>query len=124
MRDTSNFKVKIDGHIAWLTLNRPEKRNAMGIGFFEEIGKLFDDFDQDANLRVIIIKAEGKSFSARSAKLSGAPRAWAEPAQTNANKNAKPAAYRTNQSVPRDTAVALAVLRVFPESRFTYNLLC
>ncbi len=64
MRDTSNFKVKIDGHIAWLTLNRPEKRNAMGIGFFEEIGKLFDDFDQDANLRVIIIKAEGKSFSA------------------------------------------------------------
>ena len=64
MQDTSNFKVKIDGHIAWLTLNRPEKRNAMGIGFFEEIGKLFDDFDQDANLRVIIIKAEGKSFSA------------------------------------------------------------
>ena len=64
MQDTSNFKVKIDGHIAWLTLNRPEKRNAMGIGFFEEIGKLFDDFDQDANLRVIIIKAAGKSFSA------------------------------------------------------------
>ena len=64
MRDTSNFKVKIDGHIAWLTLNRPEKRNAMGTGFFEEIGKLFDDFDQNANLRVIIIKAEGKSFTA------------------------------------------------------------
>ena len=60
----SNFKVKIDGHIAWLTLNRPEKRNAMGLAFFEEIGELFDDFDHDAHIRVVIIKAEGKSFTA------------------------------------------------------------
>jgi enoyl-CoA hydratase len=64
MSDESNFKVKIDSHIAWLTLNRPEKRNAMGLAFFEEIGELFDDFDRDAHIRVIIIKAEGKSFSA------------------------------------------------------------
>ena len=64
MNDKSNFKVKIDSHIAWLTLNRPEKRNAMGLAFFEEIGELFDDFDRDAHIRVVIIKAEGKSFSA------------------------------------------------------------
>ena len=64
MSDKSNFKVKVDGHIAWLTLNRPERRNVMGRSFFEEIGDLFDDFDQDARIRVVIIKAEGKSFSA------------------------------------------------------------
>ena len=64
MKKTSNFKITIDDHIAWLTLNRPEKRNAMEIGFFEEIGALFDKFDQDADIRVVIIKAEGQSFTA------------------------------------------------------------
>jgi enoyl-CoA hydratase len=64
MSDKSNFRVKKDGHIAWLTLNRPEKRNTMGLAFFEEIGELFDNFARDAHIRVVIIKAEGKSFSA------------------------------------------------------------
>jgi enoyl-CoA hydratase len=36
----------------------------MGLAFFEEIGNLFEDFDSDPNVRVVIIKAEGKSFSA------------------------------------------------------------
>ncbi|MGD8992693.1 MAG: crotonase/enoyl-CoA hydratase family protein [Desulfobacterales bacterium] len=64
MVETSNFKVEIDGHIAWLILNRPEKRNTMGLAFFAEIEGLFEDFDNDPNVRAIIIKAEGKSFSA------------------------------------------------------------
>ena len=64
MKTTDNFKIDIDDHIAWLTLNRPEKRNIMGLSFFSEIGDLFDDFDGDPNIRVVIIKAEGKSFSA------------------------------------------------------------
>lgn len=76
MNETSNFKTKIDNHIVWLTLNRPAKRNTMGLAFFEEIGELFDGFDRDADIRVVIIKAEGKSFSAgtdleEAAKLLG-----------------------------------------------------
>ena len=64
MSETSNFKIETDNHIAWLTLNRPEKRNVMGLAFFDEIGTCFDDFDRDPNIRVVIIRAEGKSFSA------------------------------------------------------------
>ncbi|MBT8330778.1 MAG: crotonase/enoyl-CoA hydratase family protein [Deltaproteobacteria bacterium] len=64
MTEISNFKVEIDGHIAWLILNRPKKRNTMGLAFFKEIEDLFEDFDSDPNVRVVIIKAEGKSFSA------------------------------------------------------------
>ena len=76
MSDKSNFKVKTDHHIAWLTLSRPEKRNTMGLAFFEEIGELFDGFDRDPDIRVVVIKAEGKSFSAgtdleEAAKLLG-----------------------------------------------------
>lgn len=76
MNETSYFKVEVDDHIAWLTLNRPDKRNTMGLAFFLEIGNRFDDFDQDPDIRVVIIKAEGKSFSAgtdleEAAKLLG-----------------------------------------------------
>ena len=76
MNETSYFKVEVDNHIAWLILNRPAQRNTMGLAFFEEIGELFDNFDRDADVRVVIIKAEGKSFSAgtdleEAAKLLG-----------------------------------------------------
>jgi enoyl-CoA hydratase len=64
MTETTNFKVETDAHIAWLILNRPEKRNVMGLAFFDEIGACFDDFDRDPDIRVVIIRAEGKSFSA------------------------------------------------------------
>jgi enoyl-CoA hydratase len=64
MAEASNFKVETDNHIAWLILNRPEKRNVMGLAFFEEIGSCFDDFDRNPDIRAVIIRAEGKSFSA------------------------------------------------------------
>ena len=64
MIETENFKVEQEDHIAWLILNRPEKRNTMGAAFFKEIGKLCDRFDRDPNVRVVVIRAEGKSFSA------------------------------------------------------------
>ncbi len=64
MPATSNFKVQIGGHVAWLILNRPEKRNTMGMSFYTEMEELLDDLDRDTSVRVVIIKGEGKSFSA------------------------------------------------------------
>jgi enoyl-CoA hydratase/carnithine racemase len=64
MNANANFTVEIDHHIAWLTLNRPEKRNVMGLAFFEQIAEWFDGFVRDPGIRVVVIKAEGKSFSA------------------------------------------------------------
>jgi enoyl-CoA hydratase len=64
MKKTSQFTVETDDHVAWLALNLPEKRNVMGLAFFEEIGSWFDDFDRNPDIRVVIIRGEGKSFSA------------------------------------------------------------
>ena len=64
MNDNANFTVEIGHHIAWLTLNRPEKRNAMGLAFFEQIAQWFDDFARDPHIRAVVIKAEGHSFCA------------------------------------------------------------
>jgi len=58
------FKIKQEGHIVWLTLNRPEKRNSMDFAFFEGIAANFEKFDKDPEIRAIIINAEGKGFTA------------------------------------------------------------
>ena len=64
MSATAHFKVEADEHIAWLTLDRPEKRNTMGTPFFKELSKHLVQFDQDTSVRAVVIKAEGKSFTA------------------------------------------------------------
>jgi len=64
MNDISQFNVEIDAHVAWLILNRPEKRNTMGTNFFKELSEHLDNLDKDAEVRAVIIKAEGKSFTA------------------------------------------------------------
>jgi enoyl-CoA hydratase len=64
MSNNGPFKVEKDGYLTWLTLNRPEKRNTMNVAFFEGLTELFEEFDEDPEVRVVIIKAEGKSFTA------------------------------------------------------------
>jgi enoyl-CoA hydratase/carnithine racemase len=58
------FKVKKDGYVTWLILNRPEQRNTMTLEFFEKLTELFEEFDSDPEVRVVVIKAEGRSFTA------------------------------------------------------------
>ena len=58
------FKIEKEGYITWLILNRPEQLNIMTIKFLEAFVHLFSEFDKDPEVRVIIIKAEGKSFTA------------------------------------------------------------
>lgn len=64
MKEDTPFKVEKKEHIAWVTLNRPEKRNTMDYAFFDEIDKIFKELGSDRDVRVIVIKAEGKSFTA------------------------------------------------------------
>jgi enoyl-CoA hydratase len=64
MNSEALFKVEIEESIAWLTLNRPEKRNAMGFAFFEALRQHLRRFDRDPNVRVIILKAAGPGFTA------------------------------------------------------------
>ena len=58
------LKIEKTGHVVWLVLNRPEKRNTMTMEFFQEIRRLFEELDADPDVRVVVIKAEGKSFTA------------------------------------------------------------
>ena len=50
--------------IAWVYLNRPEKKNAMGPAAWKEILPIFEDLDNDSDIRAIIIAAKGPCFTA------------------------------------------------------------
>jgi enoyl-CoA hydratase len=64
MEAQSPFRIDRDGQIAWLVFNRPEKRNTMTLDFFFKLGDHFREFDKDPEVRVVIVRAEGRMFTA------------------------------------------------------------
>lgn len=52
-----------DGAIFTITLNRPEKRNAIPFEWLEKICAMVDELAYDPEVRVIILKGEGPVFS-------------------------------------------------------------
>lgn len=60
---TGYISVTRDGHIATVSINRPEKRNAITNEMMEEIEHIAKSFAQDENTRAIIVRSEGKDFS-------------------------------------------------------------
>ncbi len=58
MNGKNPFRVEKDGHVAWLILDRPDKRNAMGFSFYEGLNRHLDAFDRDPQVRVVIFAEE------------------------------------------------------------------
>ena len=58
------LEKKINSHIVEISLNRPEKLNALTKPMWKELGKIFKKLSKDKNLRCIVIRGKGgKSFS-------------------------------------------------------------
>lgn len=57
------YLVEKKGHIAWVWLNRPEKKNAMNPPAWKETFPIFEDLDEDDNIRVVIVAAKGSDFN-------------------------------------------------------------
>ncbi len=53
-----------DGPVATLTLNRPEKLNALSPALLKEFDGAIDQAAGDADVRVLVIRGAGRSFSA------------------------------------------------------------
>ncbi|WP_438314408.1 enoyl-CoA hydratase/isomerase family protein [Sporosarcina sp. FA9] len=65
MENYTNLLVEKKEGIMWLTLNRPETRNALDAQTLNEIDVAFLDAESDSSVRVIIVQgAGGKSFAA------------------------------------------------------------
>ncbi|MHA1568685.1 MAG: crotonase/enoyl-CoA hydratase family protein [Alphaproteobacteria bacterium] len=59
----STLSLDIEDHIARLTLNRPEPRNAMGPAFWGDLRDAFAEIDGNVAARVVVISSTGPHFS-------------------------------------------------------------
>jgi enoyl-CoA hydratase len=58
------FDVTLDGAVAHVRMNQPERHNAMTPAFWAEIPKLFRQLDEAGNVRAAVLSSEGKHFTA------------------------------------------------------------
>lgn len=60
----STVLVELDEGIAWVTLNRPAKRNAMSPTLNREMAEVLEALEMDAEARVLVLTGAGESWSA------------------------------------------------------------
>jgi len=60
----TSISVSTAGHCATVTLNRPEVRNAFNDEVIAELTQAFTELGQDAQVRAIVLAAEGTAFCA------------------------------------------------------------
>lgn len=71
MFETQFCKVKVDGRIMTVTLNRPEARNSLSQGANHELGAVFDRFDQDPGIWIAVVTGAGDKAFCAGADLKG-----------------------------------------------------
>jgi enoyl-CoA hydratase/carnithine racemase len=59
----SSVLTNIEKNIGVITLNRPNKNNTFNTELARELNQSLYDFEQDPEVRVIVIKANGRNFS-------------------------------------------------------------
>jgi 2-(1,2-epoxy-1,2-dihydrophenyl)acetyl-CoA isomerase len=92
--DNLNAEIiaEIRGGIAYVTVNRPDARNAMTSGMFEELVAFLDQLRDDREVRVLLLQAAGNTFiaggdvKAFAAGLEMTPEARAEDMRTRAQR--------------------------------------
>ncbi len=61
--ETDKIIAKKENGIGWLIINNPEKRNAMSLSMREAMAVVFDEYNSDPEVRVLILKGNGgKAF--------------------------------------------------------------
>lgn len=56
--------VAVEGAVATITLNKPERKNPLGPEMVNELCYALDDAKHDADVRVVVLTGAGKAFSA------------------------------------------------------------
>ena len=100
LKTTDHIKFSVANRIARITLNRPEKRNAMSFALQQEISDALMEADDLNDVSVIVIDGEGKDFCS-GYDLAGAYAGVINPEEA-ARKAAEEAKYRQKGSFDND----------------------
>ncbi len=64
LNEIKDWKVSITRGVAEIVLSRPDNLNAQRTQTFKEIHKIMDSLEADSNIRAVILRGEGRAFSA------------------------------------------------------------
>lgn len=95
----------VDGPVATITLNRPDRLNAFTVTMQRELNEAFDRADADDRVRAVIVTGRGRGFCA-GADLSSGSETFAADAEGDGDGGVQAARY------PRDFG-GLLTLRIF-----------
>ena len=99
----SNFKTSVDSGIAHFIINRPEKRNAMTLEMWAEMGQIFNDWVNETKVQVIILSGAGdKSFCAGN-DISEFSQLRSTPADVARYNEIVSKTYEIVQNIPKPT---------------------
>ncbi len=62
--------LKKDHHIAWLTLNRPDRKNALNIDMWQAIPALVKEAEHDPDIKILILRSEVPNIFCAGADIS------------------------------------------------------
>jgi enoyl-CoA hydratase len=98
LRSTDCLTFEMDGAIAWITLNRPAKRNALSRPLLRELREAMLEADDRKSIRCIVLQGAGKDFCA------GYDMAASSPAGAPLDGDYDPALYRQSANGIDDDA--------------------
>jgi enoyl-CoA hydratase/carnithine racemase len=55
---------EVDGHVATITLNRPDRMNAISVQMLQRLAEVLEQADLDEQVRVVILTGAGRAFCA------------------------------------------------------------
>lgn len=64
MDSHSPITVRLEGHIAVVTLNRPDKLNALDQDHYYQLGKIFRHLEKTPDVTITVLTGTGRYFSA------------------------------------------------------------
>lgn len=73
---TDLVKSQIEGNVGWILLNNIAKKNALRREMYEEILTLLDEYEEDEDIRAIVLRGNGGNFSAGYDLSQGMPASY------------------------------------------------
>ena len=61
---TEDFLARVEGRVAILTMNRPERRNALSGAMLDGMAKAFDECERNTDIGCVILTGSGRGFCA------------------------------------------------------------
>ncbi len=65
-----HIQAFVEDSIGWLVLNRPERRNALNAAMWAAIPPLMKSLDEQADVRAIVLRGQGREAFAAGADIS------------------------------------------------------